>query len=395
MEMSIVNTPLGKVTDVLDVGSGTYGKVIKCRYVIPLQNKPDVVAIKSAESRTETEGIEHTSLIEVAVAKLANHPNIVKVYDVKTGVANKLSTLWFDMDYYVIDLGKYMENENYNVRSSVISQCMNQIGSALHYLHCLGIVHRDIKHNNILLKLGEDKRYTYHLADFGMAHPVGPNLSTDLPSNNKINGEYQVYNDRYRAPEISSNHPYGVKADVWAFGATLLMFLCGEYIETEEIMENIGNITKIVTSYTDPDLSDKKTGHVINCISKMLTILQNQRPHIHVILPDIQKIVHLSEPLALDLHLSHEVSKLCKFLSFSGRTTEVAINIITKYINVDGKPKNTRELIITCAWMAHKMIDIKYVKLRDILSKLGGKISPTGILIMENKIVLALNGNLL
>ena len=94
--------------------------------------------------------------------------------------------------------------------------CFGQIVSCVHYLHTLPtpIAHRDIKPHNILRAQGSE--LIFKLCDFGFAkHLVGGKNTTDVGTG------------WYAAPETSL-HPavYGLPADVYSLGATLLDILC-------------------------------------------------------------------------------------------------------------------------------------------------------------------------
>lgn len=90
-----------------------------------------------------------------------------------------------------------------------------QIVNAIEYLHCEGVVHRDLKAENLLLT--EDLR-TVKIADFGFSNYFTPNclLSTWCGS------------PPYAAPELFEGRHYnGPKADIWSLGVVLYVLVCG------------------------------------------------------------------------------------------------------------------------------------------------------------------------
>ena len=95
-----------------------------------------------------------------------------------------------------------------------------QMIKALHYCHSQGVVHRDLKLENLLL----DENHDLKVADFGfskkMHNPYGPDGLCNT----------FVGSPAYSAPEIHENTQYdGTAADVWSIGVILLTILTGSH----------------------------------------------------------------------------------------------------------------------------------------------------------------------
>lgn len=119
----------------------------------------------------------------------------------------------------------------------------SQILQALVDLHKLGIVHRDVKAENILLTKDDcDDHHHVHvkLCDFGMARPITEdynnnnngtsNLSDgeDSPVTPPKHRSYSIVGSNYyMAPEVMYGDTYNTAIDVYSLGVTLYILLCG------------------------------------------------------------------------------------------------------------------------------------------------------------------------
>ncbi|XP_023739694.1 mitogen-activated protein kinase kinase kinase 1 [Lactuca sativa] len=104
--------------------------------------------------------------------------------------------------------------QKYELRDSQVSAYTRQILSGLNYLHERKVVHRDIKCANILV----DANGSVKLADFGLAK------ATTLNDIKSCKGT-----PYWMAPEVvnnsRSNNGYGLAADIWSLGCTVLEML--------------------------------------------------------------------------------------------------------------------------------------------------------------------------
>uniref|UniRef100_A0A2N9I832 Protein kinase domain-containing protein n=1 Tax=Fagus sylvatica TaxID=28930 RepID=A0A2N9I832_FAGSY len=105
--------------------------------------------------------------------------------------------------------------QRYNLRDSQVSAYTRQILHGLKYLHDRNVVHRDIKCANILV----DANGSVKLADFGLAKAT------------KLNDVQSCKGTAFwMAPEVVNrkNHGYGLPADIWSLGCTVLEMLTRE-----------------------------------------------------------------------------------------------------------------------------------------------------------------------
>lgn len=146
-----------------------------------------------------------------AIAVL-NHPNIVKVYDVSFGDQIQYIVMEF-IDG--ITLKEYIEQEG-TIRWQEAVHFTTQILMALECAHEKGIIHRDIKPQNImLLQDGSIK-----VADFGIAR--------FLQSETQTMTDKAIGSVHYIAPEQASGDYITDKADIYSVGVMLYEMLTGK-----------------------------------------------------------------------------------------------------------------------------------------------------------------------
>ena len=195
------------------IGEGMFGKV---KLGIHLLTK-EKVAIKifdkgKIKNEKEVEYIER----EISILKKLNHYNTIKLYNI---IQNE--NFIFLIQEYVPngELLHFLENpENMNLTENHICKIYQQIISGIEYLHDIGIAHRDLKLENILLN--RDKNIK--IIDFGLSNKY-----------NKENGELlqsSCGSPCYAAPEMIKGIQYhGLDTDIWSSGILLYLMLCKSF----------------------------------------------------------------------------------------------------------------------------------------------------------------------
>lgn len=200
------------------LGEGVYGIVYQTTVTDDDGNKEEY-ALKRNLSYVNVKGIEVVR--ELNYLATLDHPLIVKLIEVSLGgdpfegtpmTPTKDDALddkcHFLLEKADCDLRKYLKKgKPKNLKKMKYLIC--QILLAIEYVHSKGIIHRDIKPDNILLKK-TDNCYQAILTDFGLScfqttyRPTTPGTVSSW----------------FRAPEISSRYTYyDTKIDVWALGA--------------------------------------------------------------------------------------------------------------------------------------------------------------------------------
>ena len=190
------------------LGSGSFGTVVSAVHkethvarAIKIINK---YKLHSEDSRTKV-------INEVMILRRLDHPHIVKIFEFYEDEFNL---------YVVMELCKGGELLDTIIKKGSMSEAdashfMQQIFSAVYYMHSSGIVHRDLKLENMLLdnKLSRNIK----IVDFGTA--------CELPRHKKLTQTVGTLN--YIAPDIFKKR-YNEKCDMWSCGVILYILLTGK-----------------------------------------------------------------------------------------------------------------------------------------------------------------------
>ena len=144
---------------------------------------------------------------------MSQHPNIVALID-----------LFENSDYYYIvleymqgkDLFDYIQFRNFKITENRVKELAYQCGVAIKYLHSYGIVHRDLKLENVMMSDNTEAGVP-KLVDFGLAKMIGPNEKADEPFGTL----------GYVAPEVLKKEPYSTSCDLWSYGCIIYALLSG------------------------------------------------------------------------------------------------------------------------------------------------------------------------
>ena len=160
-------------------------------------------------------GCEHVPLEICLLRKVSHVPGVISFID------------WYKLpEHYIIvmeriedtkDLFDYIKVKK-RVPEGEASQLFNQVVDIIRQCHSAGVVHRDIKDENLLITKDAHGRKILKLIDFGAATFLKDNVYTDF-------GGTKVYSP----PEWINHRQYqGVPATVWSLGILLYVLVCGD-----------------------------------------------------------------------------------------------------------------------------------------------------------------------
>ena len=213
----LLGTTLGDAYQVVRmVGEGGMGKVYEARH-IRLGNKRFAVKMLHPEYARQPDVVARFQR-EAEAASGIDHPNVLDVYDVHHTE---------DGRPYMV--GEFLEGEEFGdfleragkIPSGLAVHITRQICQALGAAHARGVVHRDMKPENVFLT-GQLSHPTVKVIDFGISK-VGDAGGAALTRTGMIMGT-----PSYMAPEQARGERVDHRADVYAVGGILYRALTGQ-----------------------------------------------------------------------------------------------------------------------------------------------------------------------
>jgi len=206
------------------LGKGSYGSVYLCRH----KRTNDAYACKVISINRISSHYLRKLHVEIAIMKEVDHPNIVKLREVFFGSRTV---------YLVMDLcqgGELFEELTVSHKRGFdephAAHILQDMISAVGYLHHHGIVHRDLKLENFLFET-KSVDSNLKLIDFG--------LSKHFHDHEQM---HQVVGSAYyTAPEVLAGQ-YDHRCDIWSLGIIAYMMLSGSppfYGDSSEVIHNM------------------------------------------------------------------------------------------------------------------------------------------------------------
>jgi len=190
------------------IGEGTYGKVYKAKDI----NSGKLVALKKTRLEMEEEGVPSTTLREISLLQMLNESNhIVKLLSVEHTEENNKPCLYLVFEYLDTDLKKWMDRNGkgpaHPLPKHIIKNLLYQLIKGLAHCHKHGVLHRDLKPQNLLV---DNSNLCLKIADLGL----GRAFSIPVKSYT-----HEIVTLWYRAPEVllGSTH-YSTPVDTWSVG---------------------------------------------------------------------------------------------------------------------------------------------------------------------------------
>ena len=220
------------LTLIKSVGKGSFGEV----FLTSRKGTDQMYAVKKvSKSLVLQEKVKKYFNNEIYILKQVNHPNIIKLYEIKQTLNNF---------YLVFDLcnggglsnclEKYMKQNKKPFTQEIAQSIIRQLVSGLQYLHNNKILHRDLKLDNVLLHFNseEDKnnfnllKAQVKIIDFGFARYLENDSLAQSVLGSPINMDPQIL-AKMRKIDNNQSFGYDQKADIWSLGTICYEMLIG------------------------------------------------------------------------------------------------------------------------------------------------------------------------
>jgi hypothetical protein len=234
------------------VGRGGMGEVYKARQLS--MDREVALKILAPRLATKDPSFAKRFVDEARAAGKLNHPNIIHVHDVGTALLpdGRGEVHFFSMEFVDGQSVQEILATQQRLTPAQVQQVMLGVTPALAFAAKAGIVHRDIKPDNIMITRGG----LVKLADLGLAVPSQTgddhNPERDQQGRAKVMGT-----PLYLSPEQARALPVDHRSDQYSLGATLFHLLTGE------------------PPYRGPDAKSIMKSHVVDPIPDPADLLED------------------------------------------------------------------------------------------------------------------------
>jgi serine/threonine protein kinase len=245
-----------------DIGKGTIG-IVKLYHKQSIDKKNILIAMREIDKSKISNELNNFIVNEIKVFKeLSDHKNhqvysILNLEDYKDTIKEYLIGMEYCSGGSISKcLSKYKQMYGRPFTEEIVQYLMRQLVQGLQYIHAKGIVHRDLKNENIYVKFYDRKDYDnlnmmkthIKIGDFGFA--IRENNANKIHPAYKDQILLKKYNERLIFKDIDT---FDKSSDIWSLGALCYeMLTCQKifiYKNISELYNSIGTCSNELTSF--------------------------------------------------------------------------------------------------------------------------------------------------
>ena len=254
------------------IGKGCFGTVVKGEN-IATHEKVAIKVMKKTFENIESLTCARNEEDVLRFLMMNPHKNVIHIKN----IMESLKAIYIIQEYVPkgnLETFTYSHLNSFhpNDKLACVIDILKQIAEGMNHYMSYGIIHRDMKPQNILIDI-HNGHVEVKIIDFG--------FSTVLFRNELVNQKYGTL--LYLAPEIVDNHFYNNKVDIWSFSLIAYFLLYGKHFfmldSMDEIRDKIDNIEEFLPLLSNnPTLKSVRLHQIMSrCLSKRM----QERPSIH------------------------------------------------------------------------------------------------------------------
>lgn len=215
-ELSPGSTFMDKYEVIMSLGRGSTGIIYKARHFY--LNRLVAVKVLHPQLIADAESVARFKREAQAISSL-NHPNIVAVHDF--GITPE-GLPYLVMDYSGGETLMSRISERDHLTPGDILPIFIQACDALAHAHSRGVIHRDVKPNNMMIVEDDSGKESLRLVDFGIAKMPKGGAAMEITQNNDVLGS-----PLYMSPEQCMGGRLDTRTDIFSLGCVMYTAFMG------------------------------------------------------------------------------------------------------------------------------------------------------------------------